>query len=377
MYRAMLTMQATWPEVFHNADYWTATRGKLYHGHVPRFQKDAWDVPGRFYGDPGPYNVTPELKKKIIDQGGIEKDLKDLLVNKPGPGAVAYVSVDCEDNELHDGDLADAIIDFLHTERDKTKPFLIGAGFTLPHLPWIAPRKSFDMYPEDAGQLAPVPDGVERIIHKKDQRPISSNLWNEGLSDTDAKKLKRAYLACTTYADAQMGKIIDALKQTGQYDNTIIIMWGDHGYHRSEHGLWQKNKDYRVAMRCPLIIKAPGIAAGQVCEWVVQNVDIYPTLLSLSGVEKPADVVLHGNDLTSLLNQPNAQWDHVAHAACVGRHAIITERYRFTDFGRGVYELYDHDKDPDEWENVAGKPEYAEQVKAFKKKLAVATWNSK
>ncbi|GHC46631.1 sulfatase [Roseibacillus persicicus] len=378
LYETMLTMQSTWPAVFHEAGYWTATRGKLYHGHVPKSERKAWDVPGRFYGQPEVYRLMEHHQDKVVEQGGVLKDLDILLAMESGPAALAYLAIDCADNELHDGEMAEAVVEFLAKERDRKKPFLISAGFTLPHLPWIAPKKYFDMYPEDAGELAPVPEGVERVVHKKDQRPLSSNIWNEGVDDEEARRLKRAYLACTTYADAQMGKIIEALKETGEYENTIIVMWGDHGYHLSEHGLWQKNKDYRVSMRCPLMIKAPGVKGGQVCERVVQNIDIYPTLLSLAGIEKPEEVVLHGRDLKPLLENPNREWERVAHVSCVGgRKGVISERYRFTEFRWGEDELYDLEADPDEWVNLAGRPEYAEKVKEFKKEIAKAVWNDK
>jgi len=377
LYHAMLKMQTGWPQVLREAGYWATTRGKLHHGNVPAFEKKDWDIAGSCYSDPGPYKLSPQLFDKIVDQGGVKQDLEEFRAKNDGPGAVIYMSVDCDDSELGDGAVADDVVDYLLNKRDKSKPFLISAGFSRPHLPWIAPKKYFDIYPEDAGELAPVPDGVKREIPKKDQRPISSNLWNEGLTDKEAKRLKRAYLATTTYADAQMGRIIAALKQTGEYDNTIIVLWGDHGYHLSEHGLWQKNKDYRVSIRCPLIIKVPGYKAGQVCDRVVQNIDIYPTILSLCGVTKPADVVLHGADLKPLLAKPDAKWDRVAHVACVGRHAIITERYRFTDFGKGIYELYDAQEDPGEWNNLADNPKYADLVEGFKNQLAGVTWNRK
>jgi len=377
LYFTMLETQSTWPEVLHNSGYWTASRGKLYHENIPNFQKPHWDIPGALYGDRGPYAIPEHLLNKVVDKGGVDADIAEMLAGKNGPGAVAYLSVDCQDNELHEGAVADDVIDYLLNQRDKTKPFAICAGFSRPHLPWVAPKKYFDMYPENAGELAPVPEGVERIIQQKDFRPISSNLWNEGLNDSIAKRMVRAYMATTTYSDAQMGRIVDALKQTGEYDNTIIILWGDHGYHLSEHGLWQKNKDYRVAMRFPLIIKAPGYKGGQVSDRVVQNIDIYPTLLSLCGISKPENVSFDGHDLTPLLKAPKAKWDNIAYVCCVGRYGVVTDRYRFTDFGKGVYELYDYVNDPGEWNNLAGMPEYADLIKEFKQKMGATKWNGK
>ena len=375
LYFSMIDKQTTWPQALHDAGYWTATRGKLYHGNVPRDHKQYWDVPGLTYTDPGPYSVSAELLKKVVDKGGVKEDVAKMLAGENGPGAIAYLSIDCQDSELHEGSVADEVIDYLTNQRDKTKPFAICAGFSRPHLPWVAPKKYFDMYPEDAGQLAPVPDGIEKIIHKKDQRPISANVWNESLTDEESKKMIRAYMATTTYADAQMGRIIAALKESGEYDNTIIILWGDHGYMLSEHGLWQKNKDYQVSMRFPLIIKAPGFKAGQTCDRVVQNIDIYPTLLALTKVSKPSDVVFHGNDLTPLLNNPKAKWDYVAHTSCTGKHGIITDQYRFTDFGKGQYELYDYVKDPGEWNDLSGDPKYAHVLEKMKQQLKQPTWN--
>ncbi|WP_109829577.1 sulfatase [Reichenbachiella versicolor] len=377
LYLSMLGMQTTWPQVLREAGYWTATRGKLYHGNVPKGHKKYWDIPGSTYSDPGPYRVSSELLKKVVDKGGVQKDVDKMMSGGSGPGALAYLSIDCDDNELHEGAVADDVIDYLLNKRDKSKPFAICAGFSRPHLPWVAPKKYFDMYPEDAGKLAPVPEGVKKVILKKDYRPISSNLWNEGLSDSEAKKLIRAYMATTTYADTQMGRIIDALKESGEYDNTIIIMWGDHGYHLSEHGLWQKNKDYLVSNRFPLIIKAPGIKGGKQSNRMVQNIDIYPTLMALTGVKKPEDVKFHGHDLTPLLKNPKAKWKYDANYTCWGHRGVVTEQYRFTDFGKGVYELYDLTIDPEEWNNLANQPKYADLVKEFKYKSDQVVWNKK
>jgi len=377
LYYTMLRSQPTWPEVLHNAGYWTASRGKLYHENIPNFQKTHWDIPGLLYVDPGPYQIPEHLRNKVVDKGGVDKHIEHMMAGNHGPGDIAFFSIDCADNELHEGTVADDVVDYLLNKRDKSKPFAIAAGFSRPHLPWLAPKKYYDMYPEDAGQLAPIPQGKERIIEKKDFRGISSNTWNEGLTDSVAKRMVRAYMATVTYADAQMGRVIEALKKTGEYDNTIIVLWGDHGYMLSEHGLWQKNRDYRLNMRIPLIIKAPGYKAGQECNRIVQNTDIYPTLLKLCGIPKPNEVMFDGHDLSPLLKNPNAKWNDIAYVCCVGRYGAITDKYRFTDFGKGEYELYDIKNDPDEWVNLANNPKYKGVVDELKKKVDGTVWNKK
>jgi len=376
LYNTMIKTQTVWPKALHDAGYWTVIRGKIYHGAVPKYQENIWDIAGPFWPN-GFHDWSPELVSKIVDKGGVPKDLQGYIDGTEGPGALMYASIDCKDNELHDGMAADAVVDYLLKDRDKSKPFAICAGFSRPHLPWVAPRKYFDMYAADAGKLAPVPQGVERIIRKQDYRPLSTNTWNEGVNDSVAKRLVRAYMAVTSYSDAQLGRIITALKETGEYDNTIIIVWGDHGYHLSEHGMWQKNTNYKVNMRCPLIIKAPGYKAGQVCEHVVQNTDIYPTVLSLCQVTKPNDVVLHGHDLAPLLKNPKAPWEDLAYISSNKHHGVITDQFRFTDFGKGDYELYDIKNDPDEWVNLANDPKYKGVVEELKEKVDGTVWNKK
>jgi uncharacterized sulfatase len=308
--------------------------------------------------------------------GGHEDHLKGYLKGKARGGALMYASIDCEDNELHDGKTADVAIDYLLNQRDKNKPFIICAGFSRPHMPWVAPKKYFDMYPEDAGELAMVPDGVEKVLKKKDITGFVEN-WNEGVTDSMAQRLVRAYMAVTTYADAQMGRIIEALKQTGEYENTIIVMWGDHGYHLTDHGMWRKNTEYRVSLRCPLIIKAPGYKEGKVCNNIVQNIDLYPTFLSLCGVPKPEGVSLHGNDLSPLLKNPKAKWNNITYTCARKRHGLVTDKYRFAEIKPGKYELYDIINDPEEWNNLAGDPKYESLISGFKNELEQVKWNKK
>ena len=163
--------------------------------------------------------------------------------------------------------------------------------------------------------------------------------------------------------------------EEGLYENTIIVAWGDHGYHLTDHGLWRKNTAYHISMRSPLIIKAPGVVGGRVAHQVVGNIDFYPTLLELTGVEKPDDVHLHGNSLVSLLNNPGAEWDNITYTCAKERYGLITEQYRFTVSENGP-SLYDLKNDPHEWNNLGSHPEYTGLVKEFTEKLATVAWNS-
>jgi hypothetical protein len=140
--------------------------------------------------------------------------------------------------------------------RPKDKPFVICAGFHRPHMPWIAPKKYFDLYKDAEIELPPIPDGVARVILKEDRGSGVSKdaaLWNEGVTDAEARELVKGYLASVSYSDAQVGRVLAELEKSGQADNTIVILWGDHGYHLTEHGLWRKNTIYHVANRIPLL----------------------------------------------------------------------------------------------------------------------------
>lgn len=372
----MIDVQETWPGVLRKAGYWTATRGKVYHGNVPARDKTAWDIPGPHWTSKkqtGDWNE--EILAAIVEKGGRADQLEGYLKRGSGSGALVYVSVDGPDNLLNDGQVADDVISYIKKQRDPGKPFAIACGFSRPHMPWTAPRKYFDLYPEDAGRLAYLPDDAEKIIDKEEITPKNKNdVWNEGVDDATAQKLIRGYMACTSYVDAQMGKVIQALKEQGLYENTIIVVWGDHGYHLTDHGLWRKNTAYHVSMRAPLIIKAPGFKAGQTVSAVVGNVDIYPTLLELSGVEKPEGVQFHGKSMVPLLKDPKAEWENITYTCAKGRYGLVTDRYRFTVSERGA-SLYDLKNDPHEWNNLGNTQEYTDLVNSFKKKLAEVSWN--
>lgn len=373
-FRKMIGVQTTWPKVLRNNGYWTATRGKIYHGNVPGNDKSAWDIAGKSkveHSDGG-----PEIEKRIVEIVGRQDQIDEYLKKDAGPAALIYAAVDGPDDILNDGKTANSVIDFIKNKRDKSKPFAISCGFARPHMPWVAPKKYFDMYPEDAGKLAFIPKGAERDISKDVYKGRAFEFgWNEGVDDKTAQKLIRGYMASTTYADAQMGKVIQALKDEGLYDNTIIVMWGDHGYHLTDHGKWRKNTGYNISLRSPLIIKTPNNNKAQVVENVVQNIDIYPTLLELLNIEKPKDITLHGTSLVPLLKNEKIDWEDIAYTCAVGNFGLVTDRYRFTKLKDGGYHLFDLKEDPHEWNNLAKNKKYKNLIQEFEAKLETVVWN--
>lgn len=370
----MVGIQDTWPKILRQNGYWTATRGKIYHGNVPGNQKGTWDIAGK--AKKGHSDGGQEIEEKIVDIGGRQDQIEEYYKKDAGPAALMYASVDGPDNLLNDGKTAEDVIDLIKNKRDKSKPFMISAGFARPHMPWVAPKKYFDMYPEDAGTLAYLPNGAEKDISKDVYQGRGAKFgWNEGVDDATAKKLIRGYMASTTYADAQMGKIIQTLKDEGLYDNTIIIVWGDHGYHLTDHGKWRKNTGYNISLRNPFIIKMPNSNMAQVVDNVVQNLDIYPTLLELLNIKLPEHITLHGNSLAPLLKGKKTSWDNIVYTCAVGNYGLVTDKYRFTKLKDGGYHLFDLENDPHEWNNLADQKMYQNLIKEFESKLASVVWN--
>lgn len=370
----MIGIQSTWPKVLKDNGYWTATRGKIYHGNVPTTDKDAWDIAGK--AKVGHNDAGPEVEPYIVEIGGRHDQIEEYYKTDRGPGALLYASVDGPDNLLNDGKTADDVIKYIKDRRDKSKPFLISCGFWRPHMPWVAPKKYFDLYPEDAGKLAYIPEGTDKDISKDVYQGRGAAFgWNEGVDDKTAKKLIRGYMASVSYADAQMGKVIQVLKDEGLYDNTIIIVWGDHGYHLTDHGKWRKNTGYNVSLRNPFIIKTPNSKAPKVIDNVVQNIDIYPTVLELLGISQPKNITLHGRSLVPLLINDDVAWNNTVYTCAVGNYGLITQSYRFTKLNEGGYQLFDLKKDPHEWNNLANKKKYKSLINKFDHELGEVAWN--
>ena len=256
----------------------------------------------------------------------------------------------------------------------RDEPFFLGVGFFRPHTPFVAPKKYFDLYPLEEMRLpfAPADD--------RDDIPTAAFAHNNpipnySLDDLTLRQALQAYYACVSFIDAQVGRLLAALDELGLADNTIVVLWSDHGYHLGEHnGIWQKRTLFEQSSRSPLIIRSPeAVGNGTASPRVVEFVDIYPTVIELAGLSAAHD--LSGRSLVPLLEDPLALWNGYAitqilrpaddrlSEPVMGR-SIRTARWRYTDWAEGVRgeELYDHYADPMEFNNLAIAPDTEAQM---------------
>jgi arylsulfatase A-like enzyme len=282
-----------------------------------------------------------------------------------GVGGIKFAPLDCKDQDLADYRIASWCIDQLQKKHDR--PFFLACGLHKPHMPWNVPRKYYDLHPAEKIVLPKVLDtdlddvpplGVKMARPDGDHKAIlDSGRWKEAV---------QGYLAACSFADAQVGRLLDALDQGPHKDSTIIVLWGDHGWHLGEKLHWRKFTLWEEATRAPLICVAPGVTKpGGACPRTVDFMSIYPTLCDLCGLAVPKQV--EGKSLRPLLADPKAAWNQPAVTTyLLDNHAVRTERWRYIRYRDGTEELYDHDQDPQEWTNLAKDPKYD----AVKKELA-------
>ena len=254
----------------------------------------------------------------------------------------------------------------------KEGPLWMGVGFYRPHVPQFAPQKWFDLYPMDTLQLPKtISDDLKDISQygidiTRLKHVAPTHEWV--LANDQWKALVQSYLACVSFVDAQVGRVLDAQDQSVYRGNTYIVLFSDHGFHQGEKERYAKRSIWKDGACVPMIIAGPGIVRGKKCDKPVQLLDIYPTLLELTGLK--ADPLHEGHSLVPLLKAPDAKWPHLARSSFgPGNYAIISERYRFIQYNDGSEELYDHAKDPHEWNNVVNDPKYTRVVKRHRQQL--------
>ncbi len=333
------------PQAFKRAGYRTGMAGKIYHGGYPAPADRAaeFDV----YGPRANFGPYPDQK----------------FVNTPAEHKLVDWGVFPASDELQ-GDYITATwgVEMLEAEKDQpdADPFFYAVGFGRPHVPCYATQKWFDLYPEDTLQLpltlAGDRDDTPRFswyLHWALPEPRA--VWLE--QEHQWKPLVRAYLASVSFVDSQVGRLLDALEASGKADNTIVVLWSDHGWHLGEKGITGKNTLWDPSTRVPLIFAGPGIAVDRSGS-PAELLDIYPTLAALAGIDAPAH--LEGHSLTPQLANANAPrpWPAITNHNA-GNNAVRTEDWRYIRYADGSEELYDLRADPEEWHNVIHRPDLA------------------
>ncbi len=329
--------------------------GKIFHG-VRAGDPDSWDD---YY--------TPPRPRSARHIGARQEGVPDSAWAPWGP-------LDVDDSEMFDVQVVDWTIGELRKSHDK--PFFLACGFTKPHLPWYVPRKYFDMHPLESIELP------ETLESDRDDLPaFGKKLAAEVYAVSDARNFSthgedhamvlkhdqwhravQSYLATISFADAHVGRLLDALDESEHAEDTIVVLWGDHGWHLGQKQHWRKHALWEVATRTTLIISSPGGAQRDVTSpRPVSLIDLYPTLVELSRV--PGRTGLDGQSLVPLLGNPQLEWPRpVLTTFGYRNHSVRTERWRYIEYHDGGKELYDHDADPNEWTNLASLPEYASVV---------------
>jgi len=351
----------SWPQYFRRNGYHSARVSKVFHMGVPTdITKggDGADDPASWdekFNSRGPETWAPGKGETLQDNPDGTKKLA---------GGNRFVVVEAEGDDLihSDGKTAQKTIELIHRYKDLDKPFFLAVGFVRPHVPFVAPKKYFDLY--EPGDMVLPP----KIPGDQDDIPLNSanrrTTANYSMNLLQQKKLVAGYYASVTYMDAMVGKVLEALEKSGQRDETIVIFTSDHGYHLGEHDMWSKVSVHKESAQVPLIISVPGKKPA-VCHSFAELLDLYPTVSQLCGLKVPANI--QGKDISPILDDPSVKVRDVV--LCSGKGRLLrTEKWAFLDYGKDG-ELYDMEKDPRQYVNLINDPECAKTLADLRAKL--------
>jgi arylsulfatase A-like enzyme len=329
---------------FRNAGYFVCGAGKIYHGSV--YRPAEWD----------------DWLKGVR---GNERDEDGSPQAAVYAGKLPITPLNCRDEDMPDSKFVDYAIAQLNKKHDR--PFFIACGLTKPHLPWSVPKKYYDKFPLETIQLPPYreddlddlpPIALQMATRSGDHEAImkqdGTNTWKQAI---------RAYLATINFCDVMVGRLLDAYDKSPERNNTIICFWSDHGWHLGEKHHWRKFALWEESTRAPHIWVVPGVTKPDSrCDRTVDYMSIYPTLMDLCGLPTPAHV--QGRSIRALLANPQMPWDHPAITTYrQNNHTIRSEGWRYTRYADGGEELYDENRDPYEWTNLATKPGASDSTK--------------
>jgi len=374
-WRPALPDVVTMPEHFRTNGYNVHGGGKIFHHTLGNNPPDLWDEYFAQVQDTAWHYDYPvpgqHVAKKGIHwpEGFPLNQIENVRLGKRPPANYRefdWGPLDKVDLETGDGQMVKWALDFI--EEPHEKPFFLAAGIYRPHLAWYAPREYFDQY-----RLEEIALPVLNENDLDDVPPVGRAMAEARRADFELVKKTgkyreavQAYLASISFADALVGRLLDALDRSDYARNTIVVLWSDHGWHLGEKGAWHKRTLWERATHVPFLVAAPSVTApGSTCKRPVNLIDIYPTLVDLCGLQAKPE--LDGLSLAPLLKNPDAKWRHpslTTHER--GNHALRTERWRYIRYHDGTEELYDHENDPNEWTNLADKPQYA----AVRKEMA-------
>ncbi len=360
------------PQYFRNNGYYTAGAGKVFH-HTPGNNPPcSWDeFQAQVFDDPWVTSGWP-VEKYWLNYGYREPrigypDWKPLHgIKALGPEMDWGPIPGKEEKDYGDVQIVNYARKFLSQKHDK--PFFLALGTFRPHIPWHVPQKYFDLYPLDS---IVVPEKLENDLDDVPEIGRKLALANKDyITIKDAGQLKealQAYLASISFADAQLGAILDLLDKSGYADNTIIVFWSDHGWHFGTKEHWHKQTLWEECTRIPFIIKVPGLThENSTCDKPVDVINVYPTLLSLCSL--PSNPVLDGHDMTPLLKNPDNDWPYPAITEIkVGNASVRSQDWRYIRYKDGSEELYDRKNDPHEWHNLAADPQYSSIIEEHRK----------
>lgn len=352
---------------FKNNGYTSLSIGKVFHNlndNIDGWSERPWRPRG---GLDSQYNVAEN--KRIHTENG-----KNEIKPTRGP---AFEAGDVEDNAYPDGKIAGYAVSQLKTMSEKDEPFFLAVGFLKPHLPFNCPKEYWDLYDPDSIELPenyhPPENAPNGAVHTFGELRAYHGIPNKGVLEPElAKHLIHGYYACVSYTDAQVGKVLAELDRLKLRDNTIVILWGDHGWNLGEHTMWCKHSCFEVSLHSPLIINAPGFKPAQRTPALTEFIDVYPSLCELTGIPLPGH--LEGRSVVPLLNNPNADWKTAAISRYKEGDTIRTDQFRFTQYwerdGKQKSRmLYDHRNDPAENENVAGDSIHQNVVRELFRRL--------
>ena len=379
-FRKTIPRAVTLPQHFEQQGYHTIGMGKVFHSEKWR-EWTQWIDTGKIPGVKVYHNPKTDTKIKKLKAEARKKGLKGKALRRYTKGP-AYEWADAPDSSYHDGAMTDRAIKALEDVGDQ--PFFMVVGYKKPHLPFVAPKQYWDLYDFESVQL---PDNYYK---PKGAPQVSLMNWGElrafegipakgAVDPLTARRLIHGYYASVSFVDAQIGRLMDALKKHGLAENTIVVLWGDHGWKLGEHAMWCKHTNFEIDTRVPFLIRAPeALGFSGRTSALVESLDLYPTLCELANVPIPKQC--EGTSLMPLFKNPDGEWDALAYsqyprAGGIMGYSVKSPTGRYTEWikeASGIVvakEYYDHLVDPNENKNRIDEAAYADEIERLSTRI--------